>query len=68
MMYSNLCLSFRETVTLTGGGRRRRGAMADPGAEDQGHAPHLRAGGGGHDQPRGPPRGWHPPQPPHQIQ
>ncbi len=42
--------------------------MADPGAEDQGHAPDLRPGGGGHDQPRGPARGWHPSQPPHQIQ
>jgi len=41
--------------------------MADPGAKDQGHAPDLRPGGGGHDQPRGPARGWHPSQPPHQI-
>ena len=41
--------------------------MADPGAEDQGDAPHLCPGGGGHDQSGGPPRGRHPPEPSHQI-
>ena len=35
-----------------GGGRRRGGALAHPREEDQGHAPHLRPGGGGHDQSR----------------
>ena len=42
--------------------------MADTGAEDQGHAPDLGAGRGGHDLPWGPPRGRHPQEPPHQIQ
>ena len=42
--------------------------MAHPRAADQGDAPDLGAGGGGHDQPRGPARGRDTEEPPHQIQ
>ena len=51
-----------------GGRRRRQRAMADPGAEDQGHAPDLRPGRGGHDRAGRPPRGGDTQEPAHQIQ
>ena len=42
--------------------------MVDPGETNQGDAPNLCPGCGGHDQPRGPSRGWDPQKPSHQIQ